>query len=182
MDISKPLRTLARPKASAFVLGFARELVSHFAHLDRLEAEATDEGLLIGGIWQPDLDLAFDVVRGAYVGETTWEPARIHYLEDQWRRPTEPYLLVRVQTPYDYIGNVIGDLSSRRGLLTEQRDVGGASEVVAEVPLSELSGYVVALSAMTQGSGTATAEFHSYQRAPRTSPPDDEPKSAALRA
>lgn len=182
MDVSKPLRTLARPKASAFVVKFARDLVPHFAHLDRLEAEATAEGLLIGGIWQPDLDRAFDIVRGAYSGETTWWPARIHYAEDEWRRRTEPFLLVRVQTPYDYIGNVIGDLSSRRGLITGHRDIDGKGEVSAEAPLSELTRYLTALSAITQGTGTATAEFHSYQLAPRTSPPDDEPMSAALRA
>jgi hypothetical protein len=180
MDVSKPLRTLARPKASPFAIGFARELAPHFKGFERLEAESTDQGLLIGGVWQPDLDHAFEIVRRAFKGETTWEPSRIHYGEDEYGRPTEPYLLVRVQVPYDHIGNVIGDLSSRRGMITEHRDLGGKGEVLAEAPLFELTGYIAALTAMTQGAAVATAEFHSYQLAPRRSPPDDEPTSAAL--
>jgi hypothetical protein len=91
MDVSKPLRTLARPKASPFAIGFARELAPHFKGFERLEAESTDQGLLIGGVWQPDLDHAFEIVRRAFKSETTWEPSRIHYGEDEYGRPTEPY-------------------------------------------------------------------------------------------
>jgi Elongation factor G C-terminus len=180
MDASKPLQTLVRPKTSAFVLKFARDLVPLFAHSERIAAEATANGLVIGSIWEPDLDDAYELVRAAYAGELVWGPTQINYVQDRW--PQEPVLLVQVQTPDDYLGNVIGDLCSRRAIIIEHKKRGEGNVVTAEAPLAELTGYLAALDKLTNGTASATAEFHSYQTAPRNPGPPDEPMSAALRA
>jgi len=85
-------------------------------------------------------------------------------------RPTllEPIMAVEVVTPEDYMGDVIGDLSSRRGKVEgmEQR---GASQVVrAQVPLAEMFGYATDLRSRTQGRATYTMQFHSYQQVPES--------------
>src|SRR5437588_457312 len=80
----------------------------------------------------------------------------------------EPIMHVEVVTPEDYMGDVIGDLSSRRGKVEgmEQR---GASQVVrAQVPLAEMFGYATDLRSRTQGRATYTMQFHSYQQVPES--------------
>jgi len=80
----------------------------------------------------------------------------------------EPIMAVEVVTPEDYMGDVIGDLSSRRGKVEgmEQR---GASQVVrAQVPLAEMFGYATDLRSRTQGRATYTMQFHSYQQVPES--------------
>src|SRR6201993_3574843 len=80
----------------------------------------------------------------------------------------EPIMSVEVVTPEDYMGDVIGDLSSRRGKVEgmEQR---GASQVIrAQVPLAEMFGYATDLRSRTQGRATYTMQFHSYQQVPES--------------
>ena len=180
MDTSKPIQTIARPKSSAFAVTFARELLPLFEHHERLDAEPVSGGLLIAGVWEPDLDVAHQMIAAAYSGEVAWDAPRINYIEDTWRQ--EPVLLVEVRTPDDYLGNVIGDLSSRRAMITEHRALPNGSVVYAHAPLAELSGYLSTLARITGGSAQAIAKFHSYQTAPRNPGPPDEPMSAALRA
>jgi hypothetical protein len=181
MDISKGLRTKVRPRSSPFALGIARTLAPLFEDDARIEVEATDTGLVVGGIWQPDLDRARELITASHGGELSWDDSHIHrVLDGEWK---EPLLVVRVLTPPDFVGYVIGDLSARRGVVHGQADRMPLLEITAEVPLSELNGYLQTLHAMTNGTASATASFHSYIFAPRRpEPPDDEPASAALRA
>ena len=80
----------------------------------------------------------------------------------------EPMMAVEVETPEDYAGNVMGDLSSRRGMVQGMDDmVGGGKVIKAEVPLSEMFGYSTTLRSMTQGRATYTMEFKHYAEAPR---------------
>jgi len=80
----------------------------------------------------------------------------------------EPMMAVTVETPEDYTGNVMGDLSSRRGMVQGMDDmVGGGKEVKAEVPLSEMFGYSTSLRSQTQGRASYTMEFKHYADAPR---------------
>jgi elongation factor G len=80
----------------------------------------------------------------------------------------EPIFAIEVVTPDDYMGEVIGDLNSRRGRVegTEQR--GNAVVVKAQVPLSEMFGYVTDLRSKTQGRASSTMQFHSYQQVPQS--------------
>ena len=79
----------------------------------------------------------------------------------------EPIMSVEVRTPEDYMGEVIGDLNSRRGHIQSMEDVSGAKVVRALVPLSEMFGYVGDLRSKTQGRAVYTMQFDSYAEVPR---------------
>ncbi|AOJ67402.1 MULTISPECIES: elongation factor G [Burkholderia] len=80
----------------------------------------------------------------------------------------EPMMAVEVETPEDYMGNVMGDLSGRRGIVQGMEDmIGGGKIVRAEVPLSEMFGYSTSLRSLTQGRATYTMEFKHYAEAPK---------------
>jgi elongation factor G len=80
----------------------------------------------------------------------------------------EPMMAVEVETPEDYTGTVMGDLSSRRGMVQGMDDMAGGGKVVkAEVPLAEMFGYSTALRSATQGRATYTMEFKHYSEAPK---------------
>jgi elongation factor G len=78
----------------------------------------------------------------------------------------EPIMAVEVVTPEDYMGDVMGDLSSRRGRLGGSDSRGNAVAIKAEVPLSEMFGYATDLRSRTQGRATYTMQFDSYQQMP----------------
>ncbi len=80
----------------------------------------------------------------------------------------EPIMNVEVVTPEDYFGDVMGNLSSRRGQISESGDRGKAKFIKAEVPLSEMFGYTTDLRSMTQGRATSTMEFGSYAKVPKS--------------
>ena len=79
----------------------------------------------------------------------------------------EPIMDVEVVTPEDYLGNVMGDLNKRRGMVQSSEDIMGAKSIRAEVPLAEMFGYSTTLRSMSQGRATYTMEFKKYQEAPR---------------
>jgi elongation factor G len=79
----------------------------------------------------------------------------------------EPMMAVEVETPPEFMGNVVGDLSSRRGMVQGMEDVAGVKVIKAEVPLAEMFGYSTSLRSATQGRATYTMEFKHYSEAPR---------------
>jgi elongation factor G len=79
----------------------------------------------------------------------------------------EPMMAVEVETPPDFMGNVVGDLSSRRGMIQGMEDVAGLKVIKAEVPLAEMFGYSTSLRSATQGRATYTMEFKHYSEAPK---------------
>ncbi|HAO52770.1 TPA: elongation factor G [Candidatus Magasanikbacteria bacterium] len=79
----------------------------------------------------------------------------------------EPLMKVEVTTPEEYMGDVIGDLSSKRGQIEEMTDRGAAKVVRAIVPLSSMFGYVTSLRSMTQGRAASTMEFLKYGECPK---------------
>ena len=78
----------------------------------------------------------------------------------------EPMMSVEVRTPEDYMGDVIGDLNSRRGQIQAMEERGGARVVKALVPLSEMFGYVGDLRSKTQGRASYSMQFDSYAEVP----------------
>jgi elongation factor G len=80
----------------------------------------------------------------------------------------EPMMSVEVETPPEFMGNVVGDLSSRRGMIQGMDDVVGIKVIKAEVPLAEMFGYSTALRSATQGRATYTMEFKHYTEAPKS--------------
>jgi len=79
----------------------------------------------------------------------------------------EPIMSVDAVTPDVYIGNVIGDLTSRRGRIESQEMIGNAQKVSAKVPLSEMFGYATSLRSNTQGRATFTMQFSHYDPCPK---------------
>jgi elongation factor G len=78
----------------------------------------------------------------------------------------EPMMKVEVETPEEYMGDVMGDLNRRRGLIQGMEDIAGQKLLRAEVPLSEMFGYSTSLRSMSQGRATYSMEFQKYAEAP----------------
>ena len=79
----------------------------------------------------------------------------------------EPLMKVEVVTPEDYMGDVMGDLNRRRGIVSGMDDTVAGKSIRAEVPLSEMFGYATSLRSATQGRATYSMEFEEYAEAPR---------------
>ncbi len=77
-------------------------------------------------------------------------------------------MFVEVTAPSEYLGSVMGDVSSRRGQITEQEERGNAVIVRAHVPLSEMFGYVTDLRSFTQGRGNYSMKFDHYSEVPKS--------------
>jgi elongation factor G len=78
----------------------------------------------------------------------------------------EPIMAVEAVTPEQYMGDVIGDLNSKRGQVNEMTDRAGAKVIHADVPLSEMFGYATSLRSMTQGRASYSMQFSRYQEVP----------------
>jgi hypothetical protein len=190
MGSAKVLEATVQPKHPSQRMDFAYRAVAALQSDPRLDAVAIGDVVLVSGVWYPDVDRAADLLGAAWTQELTWSEPQIRYrfetVESAGRRKQielEPILLLEVSTPPEFIGNVIGDLSSRRGLLTGQRELDAhAMLVVAEVPLAELRGYLSTLAALTQGNGEVSATVLKYSERPPYIGPSDEPVSMALRA
>ncbi|MEU2202009.1 elongation factor G [Isoptericola sp. NPDC019482] len=79
----------------------------------------------------------------------------------------EPVMAVEVRTPEEYMGDVIGDINSRRGMIQSMEDATGVKVVRAQVPLSEMFGYIGDLRSKTQGRAVYSMQFDSYAEVPR---------------
>ena len=135
--------------------------------------EALTAGVLAG---YPVVDVKVTLTFGSYhdvdSSEQAFKMAAIFGFKEAARKASpvilEPMMAVEVETPEDYAGNVMGDLSSRRGMVQGMEDmVGGGKAIKAEVPLSEMFGYATTLRSMTQGRATYTMEFKHYAEAPK---------------
>jgi elongation factor G len=97
--------------------------------------------------------------------------AAIMGFKDGMRKATptllEPMMAVEVETPEDYMGDVMGDLNRRRGIIQGMEDLAAGKAIKAEVPLAEMFGYSTDLRSMSQGRATYSMEFKHYSEAPR---------------
>ena len=132
---------------------------------------ALDNGVLAG---YPTVDVRVKLVDGQYhdvdssemafkiAGQMAFKKAA------EMARPVllEPIMAVEVVTPDEYMGDVMGDLSSRRGRIEGMEARGNTQVVRSQVPLSEMFGYSTDLRSRTQGRATYTMQFHSYQQVP----------------
>ncbi|MGH7252068.1 MAG: elongation factor G, partial [Nitrospiraceae bacterium] len=80
----------------------------------------------------------------------------------------EPIMAVEVVTPEEYMGDVIGDITSRRGRVQHMEARGNAQVISCKVPLGEMFGYATDLRSETQGRATYTMQFASYEQAPKS--------------
>jgi elongation factor G len=135
--------------------------------------EALTSGILAG---YPTVDLRILLTYGSYhdvdSSEMAFKIAGSMAVKKALRAASpvllEPVMAVTVTTPDDYMGDVIGDLSSRRGRV-EGMDQQGSSHVInAQVPLADMFGYATDLRSRTQGRATYTMQFHSYNEVPES--------------
>ncbi len=135
--------------------------------------DSLPNGVLAG---YPVVDVKVTLTFGSYhevdSNENAFKMAASMGFKDGMRKANpvilEPMMAVEVETPEDYAGNVMGDLSSRRGMVQGMDDMPGGGKVIkAEVPLSEMFGYSTTLRSMSQGRATYTMEFKHYSEAPK---------------
>jgi elongation factor G len=134
--------------------------------------ETLPNGVLAGF---PVVDVKVTLFDGSYhdvdSNENAFKMAASIAFKDGMRKASpvllEPMMSVEVETPADFMGNVVGDLSSRRGMIQGMDDLPGLKVIRAEVPLSEMFGYATSLRSATQGRATYTMEFKHYSEAPR---------------
>ena len=124
----------------------------------------------------PVVDVKFTLFDGSYhdvdSNENAFRMAASMAFKEGLKKaaPTllEPMMSVEVETPEEYMGNVMGDLSSRRGIVQGMEDqIGGIKVIKAEVPLSEMFGYSTSVRSLSQGRATYSMEFKHYTEAPK---------------
>jgi elongation factor G len=134
--------------------------------------EAMESGVLAG---YPVVDVRVELVDGSYhdvdSSEMAFKVAGSMAYKNAMERAKpkllEPVMSVEVVTPEDYLGDVMGDLNSRRGRVEGLEPRGNAQAVRARVPLATMFGYATDLRSMTQGRATFTMQFDRYEEAPQ---------------
>jgi elongation factor G len=140
--------------------------------VDKGLLETLPNGILAGF---PVVDVKVTLFDGSYhdvdSNENAFKMAASIAFKDGMRKANpvllEPMMAVEVETPADFMGNVVGDLSSRRGMIQGMDDLPGLKVIRAEVPLAEMFGYSTSLRSATQGRATYTMEFKHYSEAPK---------------
>ena len=135
--------------------------------------ESMDNGILAN---YPIQDLKATVYDGSYhevdSSEAAFKMAGSMAFKESFNQAKpvilEPVMAVEAVTPEQYMGDVIGDLNSKRGQVNEMTDRANAKVISAEVPLSEMFGYATALRSMTQGRASYSMEFKQYQEVPKS--------------
>jgi len=135
--------------------------------------EAMDSGVLAG---YPVVDIRITLVDGSYhdvdSSEMAFKIAGSMAFKHGMQRATpkllEPVMAVEVVTPEDYLGDVMGNLNSRRGRVEHLEPSGNAQTIKASVPLSEMFGYATDLRSMSQGRATFTMQFDRYEEVPQS--------------
>jgi elongation factor G len=141
--------------------------------VDRGIKEAIESGVIAGF---PVVDVRVELVDGSYhevdSSEAAFKIAGSMAVKDALRKSQpvllEPMMDVEVETPEDYLGDVMGNLSARRGQIHGIEERGGAKAVKAVVPLSEMFGYATDLRSSTQGRASYTMQFSSYEPVPKS--------------
>jgi elongation factor G len=134
--------------------------------------EAMESGVLAG---YPVVDIRVELVDGSYhdvdSSEIAFKVAGSMAVKEAMKRAKpkllEPVMTVEVVTPEDYLGDVMGNLNSRRGRVEHLEPRGNAQAIKAMVPLSEMFGYATDLRSMTQGRATFTMQFERYEDVPQ---------------
>jgi len=134
--------------------------------------ETCESGVIAG---YPLIDVKVTLVDGSYhdvdSSEMAFKIAGSMAFKDGIKKCNpvllEPMMKVEVEVPEDFLGSIIGDLSSRRGQVEGQSIEDGQSKVQSKVPLAEMFGYATQLRSMTQGRGIFSMEFSTYEEVPR---------------
>ena len=135
--------------------------------------EAMESGILAG---YPVVDVRIELVDGSFhevdSSEMAFKVAGSMAFKEAMKRSKpkllEPVMAVEVVTPEDYLGDVMGDLNSRRGRVEGLEPRGNAQAIQARVPLATMFGYATDLRSTTQGRATFTMQFDRYEEVPQS--------------
>jgi elongation factor G len=135
--------------------------------------EAMNAGVLAG---YPVVDVKIELIEGSYhevdSSERAFKIAGSMAFKEALKRSKpkllEPIMAVEVVTPDDYLGDVMGNLNSRRGRVESLEPLGNSQSIRASVPLSEMFGYATDLRSMSQGRATFTMQFDRYDEVPQS--------------
>ncbi len=162
-----------RGKGYAFENGIVGGVIpkEYIPAVDKGIQEAVANGVMAGF---PIVDVKVRLVDGSYhevdSSEMAFKIAGSIGFKEGFKKADpvllEPIMKVEVVTPEDYMGDVMGDLSRRRGILQGQEDTPSGKTIDAMVPLGEMFGYATSLRSMSQGRATFTMEFDHYAEAP----------------
>ncbi|WP_283170638.1 elongation factor G [Curtanaerobium respiraculi] len=141
--------------------------------VDKGIQEALNNGVLAG---YPVVDVKVQLIDGSYhevdSSEAAFKVAGSMAVKNALKKANpcilEPMMAVEVETPEEYMGDVMGNLSSRRGQIQGMGDRGNAKIISAKVPLSEMFGYATDLRSGTQGRASYTMQFESYDQVPKS--------------
>ncbi|HMT01552.1 MAG TPA: elongation factor G, partial [Candidatus Absconditabacterales bacterium] len=141
--------------------------------IDKGSQEIVKQGVLAG---YPIINVRVAPYDGSYhdvdSSEVAFKVATYRAFKDAFMKASpillEPIMDVEVVTPEDYMGDVMGDLSSRRGMISGQEQRGKAMIILAKVPLSEMFGYSTTVRSLTQGRASYTMQFASYEKVPES--------------
>jgi elongation factor G len=130
-----------------------------------------NSGVLAG---YPVVDVKVELIDGSYhdvdSSERAFKIAGSMAFKEAMKRGKpkllEPVMAVEVVTPEDFLGDVMGNLNSRRGRIEEMTPMGNATTIKAIVPLSEMFGYATDVRSMTQGRATFSMQFDRYEDVP----------------
>lgn len=166
------------PQEPGTGIDFASEVVGgvvpkeYFGAVEKGVREQLQNGVISGF---PVVDVKVTLYDGSYhevdSNENAFRMAGSMGVKEGARKASpvilEPIMKVEVETPEDYMGDIMGDLNRRRGLVQGMEDMmGGSKSIRAEVPLSEMFGYATSLRSMSQGRATFSMEFTKYSEAP----------------
>ena len=135
--------------------------------------EALTAGILAG---YPVVDIKVELIEGSYhevdSSERAFKIAGSMAVKEALKRAKpkllEPVMAVEVVTPEEYLGDVMGNLSGRRGRVEQLEPMGNSQSIKASVPLSEMFGYATDLRSMSQGRATFTMQFDRYEDVPQS--------------
>jgi elongation factor G len=141
--------------------------------IDQGIQEAMQSGILAG---YPVVDVKVELIEGSYhevdSSERAFKIAGSMAFKEAMKRAKpkllEPVMAVEVVTPEDYLGDVMGNLNSRRGRVEHLEPIGSGQTIKASVPLSEMFGYATDLRSMSQGRATFTMQFDRYEEVPQS--------------
>jgi elongation factor G len=173
------VKLIVEPNGSGKGYEFVNEIVGgtvpkeYIKPVDQGVQEAMGSGVLAGF---PVVDVKVTLVDGSYhevdSSEMAFKIAASMGFKSGCEKASpmllEPIMAVEVEVPEEYMGDVIGNLNSRRGRIENMEDRAGARVVTSKVPLAEMFAYSTTLRSMTQGRGTYTMQFSHYDEAPKS--------------
>jgi predicted membrane GTPase involved in stress response len=154
-----PISVLVTHSSATSQRLFALDALGKVMSSDKVSAEISDEGLIVRGLGELDLEEAVFRLGQVFAGIVCSKP-QVAYIEGPELR--EPVYTATIDTPEDFCGTVLADMSARRALITAISDSKLGKLITAEVPVCECFGYDTVLRALTRGKGTYVIRYSCY--------------------